>query len=236
MRMPLQRSSPGSPPSNVPVHRGLWLIVGSWVAIELLMAAADRGIVSPFFSRWVLYSGFGFEDVVFEQALSGNGVQPKLIWSLVSHAFLHGGWPHLLLNAAAFLGLAHGISRDAGFGATFVIFLVTAAAGAVTFGLSTESWAPLVGASGAVFGLLGVLTCWQERWLASQGAARDAIWARIAGVIAINLLMAIGFGDLQIAWQAHLGGFAMGWLMGYVYPPIHHARRARERFLRPPMT
>ncbi|MEL6208781.1 MAG: rhomboid family intramembrane serine protease [Pseudomonadota bacterium] len=230
MRMPLNRTSPGSPPSNVPVHRGLWLMVLVWVLIEMALQAGDAGILSPY-TRWVVYSGFAFEDVVFEQALRGDGVQPKLIWSLVTHALLHGGWLHLALNAAAFLGLGHGISRDAGFGAVLVIFAVTAAAGAVTFGLMAESRAPLVGASGAVFGLLGVLTCWQERWLAQQGASRDAIWARVAGVVAINLLMAIGFGGLQIAWQAHLGGFAAGWLMGYAFPPVHHARRARERFL-----
>ncbi|MEM7496771.1 MAG: rhomboid family intramembrane serine protease [Pseudomonadota bacterium] len=206
-------------------------MVGLWVVIELVMQGADAGLLPGYLSRWVLYSGFGFEDVVFEQAMRGDGVQPKLLWSLVTHALLHGGWLHLALNAAAFLGLGHGISRDAGFGATLAIFVVTAAAGALAFGLMADSYVPLVGASGAVFGLLGVLTCWQERWLASHGASRDAIWARVAGVIAINMLMAVGLGGWQIAWQAHLGGFAAGWLMGYVFPPIHHARRARARFL-----
>ncbi|MEM6677220.1 MAG: rhomboid family intramembrane serine protease [Pseudomonadota bacterium] len=229
--MPFNRTSPGSPPMNAKVHPGLWVMVGIWCGIELGMRGAEIGVLPGIFSRWIVYSMFGFEDWLFERALMGLGVEPKLIWSFVTHAFLHGGWLHLGLNAAAFLGLGHGLSRDAGFWPVLLIFAVTAAAGALTFALMEESRAPLVGASGAVFGFLGVLTCWQERWLAEQGASRDPIWARVAGVIAINLLMAVGFGGFLIAWQAHLGGFAAGWLMGYVFPPVHHARRARERFL-----
>ncbi|MEO0822124.1 MAG: rhomboid family intramembrane serine protease [Pseudomonadota bacterium] len=227
----LTRIAPGSPPANAPVHPVLWVIAGSWAAIELLLNLADAGYGPPQMQRHVVYWTYGFNDRVFEFARSGNGVPTQLLVGTVTHAFLHGGWLHLALNGAAFLGLGHAISRDAGIWPTVAIFLLTAAAGALTFGLVATSYVPLVGASGAVFGLLGTLTAWQERWLAEQGASRQPIWMRVAGVIAINVVMAFGFGGFAIAWQAHLGGFAAGWLLAYAFPPRLRERRARARFL-----
>lgn len=227
----LNRIAPGSPPANAPVHPLLWAMVATWAALQLFQDLAAAGYLPGLFRSWVLYSAFGFFDFKLDQALAGRGVDPQLIWSTVTHAFVHGGWLHLALNAAAFLALGHGLSRDGGIGPTLAVFVLTAAAGALTFGLVSESRAPLIGASGAVFGFLGVLTSWQERWLAEQGAPRDAIWMRVAGVVLINLVMAVGVGGLLIAWQAHLGGFAAGWVLAWVYPPRRRWRRARERFL-----
>ncbi|MGF1552287.1 MAG: rhomboid family intramembrane serine protease [Paracoccaceae bacterium] len=229
--MPVNRVAPGSPPLNAPVHPLLWAMVATWAAIEVFADLAEVGVLPRAFQPWVLYTAFGFFDTKFDGALHGQGIDPQLVWSLVTHAFLHGGWLHLGLNAAAFLGLGHGLSRDGGIGPTLVIFLVTAAGGALAFGLVADSRVPLIGASGAVFGFLGTLTAWQERWLAERGAPRDAIWARIVGVIAVNAVMAFGVGGLAIAWEAHLGGFAVGWLMGYVFPPVRAQRRNRERWL-----
>lgn len=229
--MPVNRIAPGSPPLNAPVHPLLWAMVATWAAIEVFTDLAEAGVLPRIFQDWVIYSAFGFFDTKLEWALEGRGVDPQLLWSFFTHAFLHGGWLHLGLNAAAFLGLGHGLSRDAGIGPTFTIFLVTAAAGALAFGLVADSGVPLIGASGAVFGFLGTLTGWQERWLAERGLSRDPIWARVAGVIAINLLMSFGLGGVAIAWEAHLGGFAAGWLMAYVFPPTRARRRNRARYL-----
>lgn len=206
--------------ARAPVHPALWTILGIMVAIELVMSLADRGLMPGSFSRWVLYSGFGFFDTMFEAARQDGTIHAQLLWSLVTHAFLHGGWLHLGLNGAAFIGLGHALSRMGGIRAVLAIFLVTAVAGAVTFGIVAESRAPLVGASGVVFGFLGTLTAWQEQALRRRGAPRDAIWARVMGVIFINVIMAGGaFGGIHIAWEAHLGGFAAGWLMASVYQP-----------------
>ncbi|MEO0763944.1 MAG: arginase family protein, partial [Pseudomonadota bacterium] len=35
----------------------------------------------------------------------------------------------------------------------------------------------------------------------------------------------------DVAWQAHLGGFVVGWLLGYAVPPRRHRARSRARFL-----
>jgi len=79
---------------------------------------------------------------------------------LLTHTFLHGGWIHLAVNGAAFLGLGKALEQAVGIGRFLVIFCVSAVAGALALGLITDSEFPMVGASGALFGMLGVITAW----------------------------------------------------------------------------
>lgn len=200
------------------VHPILWIAAGAMVAPELLFAAADAGLVGRPLDRIHAYAGFAWWDIVFEMARREGVLPLQLTWSLVTHAFLHGGWLHLMMNAAAFLGLGHAISQLAGIRAAAAIFAVSAAAGALAFSLITDHGGPLVGASGAVFGYIAVLTAWQEQALRRFGHDRTAIWSRILGLVAINALLHFGMGGM-LAWEAHLGGFVAGWLMALVFPP-----------------
>ncbi|MCL5776613.1 rhomboid family intramembrane serine protease [Limibaculum sp. FT325] len=209
------------PAEGVPVHPVLWTMLGVMVALEGLMTAADHGLAPQIFHRVWIYTMFAFFDVQFELARAGIAVEPQLIWSFVTYAFLHGGWLHLALNGAVFLALGHGISRSIGIGRTVGLFLITAAAGALVFALIAETRWPLVGASGAVFGFLGTATAWRLRALRAVGLSTAPVWRLVAGLVAINAVMAFGFTGLggALAWEAHLGGFVAGWLMARVWPP-----------------
>ena len=100
------------------------------------------------------------------------------------------------------------------------IFVVCAVAGALAFGFIAEANGPMVGASGVIFGLLAVITAWQECALRLAGRSRAMIWKRIAGLVAINVLLAFGLGGL-LAWEAHLGGWVAGWLLAGMFRPRH---------------
>jgi hypothetical protein len=78
----------------------------------------------------------------------------------VSHALLHGGLLHLGMNAAVLLGLGRLIGDRYGAGTMLPLFLLSAIAGGAAFALLNVSDIPMVGASGAVFGFLGVWTAW----------------------------------------------------------------------------
>ena len=201
-----------------PVHPVLWLMAGVMLGFELLFAAVDAGYAPRLLSRMHVYAVLAFHDPVFEGALAGLGVHPQLLWSVVSHAFLHGGWMHLLLNLAVFLGLGHLITSAAGVRAMGVTFLVCAAAGALTFAAISDFQGPMVGASGAIFGFLGTVTSWQEQTLRRAGLDRTVIWQRILGLVALNALLDLALGGM-LAWEAHLGGFVGGWLMAYAFSP-----------------
>ena len=206
-------------------HPVLWAIVAVMAGFELLFAAAGAGLVpADVLGRLPVYIRLAFWDPVFEYALAGDGVYPELAWSFVTHAFLHGGWLHLLLNGAVFLALGNALVRAIGVGRFLVTFLVTAAAGALLFGLIADVEGPLVGASGALFGFLGMITAWQERALRQMEMSRAPIWKRIAGLVALNVILDLGLGGL-LAWEAHLGGWIGGWLLAYAFPPGRAAFR-----------
>ncbi len=209
------------------LHPALWVVVAVMVGIELAFSASDAGFLGTAFSRYRIYDRFAYFDVLFERAVQTGEVAPQLVWSLLTHAALHGGWLHLVMNAVIFLALGHAVSQTVGIRATAAIVAVTAASGALTFSLFTDTPWPLVGASGVVFGFFGVITAWQERTLRQAGRDRSPIWGRIGGLAAINVVMHFGLGGV-IAWEAHLGGFVAGWAMAYVTGP-RRARWARPR-------
>lgn len=206
------------PPPRVPVQPVLITMALLMVAIEAAQVLESMKMFPAIFDRVLVYSAFAFFDVSFDRALAGEGITAQLLWSLVTHAFLHGGWLHLGLNLAAFLGLGHAISRAIGIGRLVAAFVICAVAGAITLGLISDVRGPLVGASGAIFGFLAMITAWQERVLAAGGYSRRPIWARIAGLVAINVILAVGLGGL-LAWEAHLGGFVAGWILGLLWRP-----------------
>lgn len=221
-------SFPDTTPSPAQVHPVLWIMAGLMVFLQGLQSAADYHLVPQIFNRWVLFSLFAFFDTSFEMARHGQGIHAQLIWSLVTYAFLHGGWLHLSLNVAVFLGLGHAITQAGGIRMMLLLFCVTAAAGALTLGVLADVQGPLVGASGAIFGFLGAFTAWQERLLAHAGMPRGHIWQRIVGLVILNVFLAIGLGGM-LAWQAHLGGFVAGWLIALVFPAPGLALRAGPR-------
>lgn len=205
-------------------HPLLWAMAAVMVGFELLFAAAESGMVPGALGRLPVYTRLAFWDLLFEHARAGEGIYPELVWSFLTHALLHGGWLHLLLNGAAFLGLGNALVRAVGPGRFLAVFVVTAVAGALLFGLLAQTQGPLVGASGALFGFLGMITAWQERALRRMGLSRAPIWKRIAGLIALNVILDLGLGGL-LAWEAHLGGWIAGWLMAYAFPPRGRALR-----------
>ncbi|WP_412526043.1 rhomboid family intramembrane serine protease [Burkholderia lata] len=158
-------------------------------------------------------------------------------WRLLTSAFLHGGWTHLLLNMYMLIVLGTVLERTGGTLRFGVAYLLSALGGSLlsalwhgyhevgstsfAFGVVLESSGirPVVsvGASGALMGLAGAAAAFALRRRSDGG--RDAPVAinlgAVGQVIAINL--ASGFFISGIDQAAHLGGvitgFVAGWLM-----------------------
>ena len=222
--MSIAEDETNTTPARNPVHPVLWMMIAVMVGFEVLFAAVDAGMAPESLGRWPVYLQLAFFDLVFEYARAGNGVEPQLLWSLLTHAFLHGNWLHLAMNGAVFLGLGHALVQAIGIGRFLVIFTVTAVAGALTFAVIADTNGPMVGASGAIFGLFAVLTAWQERVLRHTGRSRAMIWRRIGGLVLVNVALAYGLGGL-LAWQAHLGGWVAGWLLAGMFRPRYGLMR-----------
>lgn len=138
---------------------------------------------------------------------------------LATSMFLHGDWAHAVMNAVGALAFAVPLARmlRGGAGAaTFLIFYmacgILSAAGYVL--VHPDGVDPVVGASGAVFGLIGASTR-----IVRQGVvvplfdrrvlAASAVWMGLNVVVGLVGLSASGVGA-RIAWEAHAAGFLVG--------------------------
>ena len=154
-----------------------------------------------------------FADGAWEPSLSG-------LLPMVTHVLLHGSPLHLIVNLGFLLAFGTVVERRCGGLLMLLIFLASAVAGA-----ALQVWwsgplsPPLIGASGGVYGLIGAtLTLAIRR--RSDPRLRQLAKAIIL-IMILNLVFALtGIFDrllgLQIAWEAHFGGFFAGALLGLV--------------------
>jgi membrane associated rhomboid family serine protease len=143
---------------------------------------------------------------------------------LFTSQFLHGGLGHLLINAVAALAFGAPVARLFGSGAGgaalfFAFFLVCGAlAGLAFWAVQPHTAAPLVGASGAVSGLMGAAARLVDRPGRVGPLVSRTVLSFAGALVLINLVVAaLGFapgaGAAVVAWEAHLGGLAAGLLL-----------------------
>jgi membrane associated rhomboid family serine protease len=159
--------------------------------------------------------------------------------TLLTSLFLHGSWPHVLMNAVAALAFGPPVARLMGLGLrgalVFLLFyLVCGVIGGIGFVLAdTHDKAAVVGASGAISGLLGAAS----RIIQGHGRigpifGQTVIGMAIAWAI-VNVVLGVsgltpGAMGMPVAWQAHLAGYAAGVLL--VGPFARLAGRGPEDF------
>ncbi len=199
-------------------QRVVFVMAAAFALIEIALQASDYGLLAPDL-RWRAYEAFSYFDPWFKAWLRGDPAPDGVLWTLLTHAFLHGGMTHMVMNTGVFLGLGFMTMRVFGALWVLVIFAVTAAAGALCFSLLTGGQAVLVGASGAIFGLLGALKMVEIGFIRRFGGSWRAYWRVIGALVLVNVLLAVGLGGL-LAWQAHLGGFLGGMAVAWVFKRV----------------
>jgi membrane associated rhomboid family serine protease len=136
-------------------------------------------------------------------------------WRLVSSMFLHAGLIHLALNSYVLWIFGNEIEREIGRLETLAVFLITGVfAGAASFAFAS-GFAIAVGASGAIFGLVGAFIAYnylRRHHVMAQARLRGAL-----SMLVINLI--IGFSIPRIDWRAHVGGLVAGLIAGYAVDP-----------------
>jgi membrane associated rhomboid family serine protease len=122
-------------------------------------------------------------------------------WRLLSAAFLHYGPFHLLLNMLALWWFGSALERRLGSGRFLAIYLVSGLAGSAG-ALMLDPTTPTVGASGAIFGVLGA-------GLVMEQFQRDYVFGGSAlGVIVLNLVFTFSIANISIG--GHIGGLLGG--------------------------
>ncbi|MFT4228781.1 MAG: rhomboid family intramembrane serine protease, partial [Microbacterium sp.] len=128
-------------------------------------------------------------------------------WRLLTLVLLHGSFWHLAFNMLALWMIARSLEPLLGRARFLVLYGLSALGGSVAVVLLAFG-TPVLGASGAIFGLFGALLV--------IGRHLGANMTGIAIVLAVNL--AIGFvPGFNVAWQAHVGGLLVGAAVGFVF-------------------
>lgn len=172
--------------SNAPITYAL-------IAINVLVFAA--GELDPTLGRRMLIEG---------------GHLPALVsagewWRALTAVFLHGGLTHILFNMWALFVFGPALEHRFG-SASFASLYVACGIGGSALYQIVGRGVFAVGASGAIFGLMGALlaTGFRQR----HTPAGRAMFSQLLLLLGINL--AIPFVVPNVAWEAHLGGLVAG--------------------------
>ncbi len=136
----------------------------------------------------------------------------------VTYAMLHGGFLHLIGNMIAVLALGGIVVARIGQQGFLLLYVISCIGGAAGFALLSNSTSPMVGASGAVFGLIGAWKFWEWQLRRHAGAAMGPLWRSLAGLAGLNVLLWLLLSGL-LAWEAHLGGFLAGAAFAAIVTP-----------------
>lgn len=195
----------------IAINVGVFLMTGAFTSEQTL---------------WAMATGYGIVPVellhVVDAGAFNNPVPEPL--TLITYQFLHGGWLHLLTNMAFLWVFADNIEDAFGhFGFLLFYLLCGIAAGMLHTLMQPDSGAPLIGASGAVSGVLASYLLLYPRarvWVLlfmRIPLPIPAFWA-LSGWFALQILsIFIASEDaLQVAWWAHIGGFLAGLILTFV--------------------
>lgn len=205
-------------PADEP-RSGLWvivLIIAVCSIVELALNLAEWTGTGPSRLRALAYENAGFWVGLLQSWTPNYPSQPYLMF--LTYGFLHGGLLHLVVNMATLWTL--GLAVCDRVGARGLVLLYTAAllGGGFGFALLASTLAPMVGASGALFGLAGGLLAWGY---VDRFSLQEALWpvARATGMLlTLNVVMWWALNG-QLAWETHLGGFVTGWVAALLIDP-----------------
>ncbi len=153
-------------------------------------------------------------------AMDKVGLAQGEIWRLWTVTLVHAPITqnplHLLFNMWALWIAGPYVERLYGRTAFLLYYLVFAAGGSLmTFAFSSAQYG--VGASGAIFGLFGLLFAAQVIHRPLLDRQSRNLLGQLGGLIAINLVF--GFVVPGIDNMAHLGGLLTGFWLGALFPP-----------------
>lgn len=165
---------------------------------------------------------FQIKEIVAEDAILPSSID---FLSVITSQFLHGGWWHLIYNMLFLWIFGNNIEDAMGHWRFFVFYLLCGIGAAlINAGMEPASHIPTIGASGAISGVLGA-------YLLLYPRAKVLVLAfylllplpafLVLGVWIVMQVANLGGGQSNVAWWAHIGGFAVGMVLILLFKYRH---------------
>jgi len=173
-------------------------------------------------------SAFEINAGICTAANTGAAIFPEkeIALSILVSMFLHGGWFHVLGNMWFLWIFGDNVERDFGRIGYPLLYLVAGVAATLGFvALHPDETTPLIGASGAVAGVLGAYSVLYPGSLVLSVAFFTIV--PIPAILFLGLWFVGQFfvGDVGVAWEAHVVGFLVGMAAAFVLRATGLARR-----------
>lgn len=185
----------------------LWAVFLACLLPELVFLGASLDLWGT--PRWRLaaYQYAGFWSGLLGSWRPNYLLQPYLMFA--TYGFLHAGPVHLAVNMLTLFSLGQPILERIGRTRFLALLALSLVGGGVAFAALSTALAPMVGASGALFGLAGALLAWE---FAARKSQRAPLWPVLRAVLWLTVLNLVLWWAMhgQLAWETHLGGFLTG--------------------------
>jgi rhomboid protease GluP len=200
--------------SRLPVTFGL---ITACVLVYLLVALLGTTIGVPPTEGLVQQPG---------QILSLGALIPALVaqgeaWRLITSAFLHSGFVHLALNMLSLYFLGSFAENSFGRSRFLALYFISGIASGIAYLYFGAFNAPAVGASGAIFGLLGGVFGFAIR--RGTFSTRNPVISQLLILTALNLFL--GATIPGVSNTAHIGGLVGGLVFGYLMAPTVYSQK-----------
>jgi len=182
----------------------LWamrLMIGLNVGVYVLMVVSGVAPFSPLVGDLIAWGGN-----------YGPSTSSGQLWRLLSCQFLHAGLLHIAANVYSLIQIGPLVERMYGSTAFLFAYILAGTCGSL-LSVAVHPDIVSVGASGAVFGVFGLLAASLLRnHVHFPANLRQGLWKSLSSVLVINLIF--GFSQPQIDMSAHIGGLLGGFLIG----------------------
>jgi membrane associated rhomboid family serine protease len=223
-----------NPVRSIPIVNRVLLAVNLAAWIYVVYLTRQPGALDAFFDR------FSFDWLEFTRRIASGDLGVDTFAPLITHMFLHGGWLHLIGNVLYLWIFGDNVEDRFGSVQYLIFYLLCGIVAAIGQGLIAPG--PMVGASGAIAGVLGA-------YLLLSPTARISTLVFLGFFITIVELPALivigmfivlqileGVAELrvaghaaaqQVAYFAHICGFVAGLLLLFFFRRGDGERRAR---------
>jgi membrane associated rhomboid family serine protease len=184
-----------------------YVLIAATAFVFLLQLIPGLGV-----TQYLLYAGVYSTPLAFEP------------WRMLTTVFVHSQNLifHVALNMYSLWLFGQALEPMLGRARFLTLYLLSGFAGSLGVLFLTAGNVPVVGASGAIFGLMGAFLVIQRK----RGGNMNGLLV----LVGINLV--IGFiPGINVAWQAHVGGLVGGALAGLIYYETRHLRHKSRQTL-----